>query len=177
MSVAIRAAWIGAGAAVFAAIIAGGLAFFTGKGDTTYNNSGQQVVGDGGTITINNPTPKKIATIELLSGTDVHLGDNVYPDTLGRSYNPLTQDIYPQPVEGILFFDKDSGGFIADKKGATQIGVAFSESLKRIYSNYDFSSYKHVFATNPGDKYFEELTARFKGSDKLVFLGPTALVA
>ncbi len=177
MSVTIKAAWIGGGAVVLAAFISGGFALFSSKQESTYNNSGQQIVGDYGTININLQRAHRVATIEFLTETDVHLGDNVYPDALGTSYNPLTQDIYPQPIEGVLFFDKETNDFISDKKGLTKIGVAFAESLKRIYSDYDFSSYKYVHAANPGDNEYAAITTRFRDSDSLFFLGPTALAA
>ena len=101
-SVTIKAAWISGGFVLVGALIGGIFLLFSSKPEPTVSNigSGQQIVGNNNTLTVNNPSQHRSAYLDLLENTDIHLGDNVYPDNFGVSYNPLTQDIYPQPVKG-----------------------------------------------------------------------------
>lgn len=162
-----------------AAIIGGIFLLLSSKPDPTISNigSGQQIIGDKNILMVNNPPQSKTAYLDLLENTDIHLGDNVYPNRFGVSYNPLTQDIYPQPVKGVVFLDKETGKFISDDSGPTQIGQYLVNKMKSQISNIDFSAYKYVLALNPGDSNFIELTKAHKGYESLVFLGPTALIA
>lgn len=178
-SVTIRAAWITGGLAVVAAIVTGlFLLGTTGSGTNISNQgSGQQIIGDNNQISVQNPPSKKKSYLTLLQETNVHLGDNVYPDTFGTSYNPLTQDIYPQPVNGVIYFDKKDKTFKSDEAGPTRIGQYLVDHLSTKILEIDYSSYLHTFAVNPEETQYEALTEKFKGSDSIVYLGPTALIA
>ncbi len=72
------------------------------------DNKGNLTAGDNSPINITNIINKtnKIAVVDILKDTDLHLGDNVHPHKYGFSYNPLNQAVYPQGVKGIIYFDK-----------------------------------------------------------------------
>ena len=130
-----------------------------------------------GILSILPPEHKKKGYLSIISETDIHLGDNIYPDIYGVSYNPLTQDIYPQLVNGIIFFDKKSKTFKSDNSGPTRIGQDLVNKISNKIIELDYSSYLYIFATNPGDTEYENLTKKFKESKQLFYLGPTALIA
>lgn len=179
MSVTVKAAWITGACVLGGAIVTGlfMLASSNGGGNITNDGSGTQIVGDQNEISVSNPVPKKKAYIPLLEGTDIHLGDNVYPSSFGLSYNPLTQGIYPQPNNGVVFFDKSDGSFKADGLGLTRIGQYLVDAISETVLDHDYRGYKHTFAVNPGDPLFESITAKYKSTSQLSFVGPTALVA
>ena len=174
-----RAAWITGGLAIVAAIVTGLFLFVTSAGGTNISNqgSGQQIVGNNNQISVQNSLPKKKGYLTLLQETDVHLGDNIYPDTFGTSYNLLTQDIYPQPVNGLVYFDKKEKTFISDEAGPTRIGQSLVDQLSSQIMKLDYSAYLHTLAVNPKEPHYEMLTEKFKGSAKIIYLGPTALIA
>lgn len=178
-SVTIRAAWITGSFAVVAAIVAGLFLLVSSdeRPNITNQGSGQQIVGNNNQISVQNPIPKKKGYLSVLEGTDIHLGDNVYPNTFGISYNPLTQDIYPQPLDGVIYFDKEEMSFKPDKAGPTQIGQYLVNQISSKVTGLDYSAYRHTYAVNPGDPQFESLTKKFQGSSQLIYLGPTALIA
>ena len=178
-SVTIRAAWISGGLAVVAAIVTGLFLLSTSGDGINISNqgSGQQIVGDNNQISIQNPLPKKKGYLSLLQETDVHLGDNVYPDTFGTSYNPLTQDIYPQPVNGVVYFDKKDRTFKSDEAGPTRIGQYLVNQISSQILELDYSAYLYTFAVNLGEPQYEMLTKKFQESAQITYLGPTALIA
>ncbi len=178
-NVAIRAAWIVGGLAVVAAIVTGLFLLISsgGKANISNQGSGQQIVGNNNRISVENPLPKKKGYLSLLQETDVHLGDNVYPNTFGTSYNPLTQDIYPQPAKGVVYFDKKDKTFKSDEAGPTRIGQYLVSKISPQIIDLDYSAYLHTFAVNPGDTQYKTLTEKFQGSEQIIYLGPTALIA
>ncbi|BCS96652.1 hypothetical protein DSLASN_22840 [Desulfoluna limicola] len=180
----IIAAWISGIFVLIAAVIGGAFLLTSQQENTkpasinaTNSGSGQQVVGNHNQINVQMEKAKKRAVKQLLDGTDIHLGDNIYPGSYGTSYNPLTQDIYPQPCKGVIFFDKQEMEYKSDASGVTQIGQMLVDFLLPKINNFDYSSYLHVYACNPGDVNYDKLTKEHKGKDSLIFLGPTALVA
>jgi hypothetical protein len=178
-NVKIRVAWIMGGLTVVAAVVAGLFALITTGGGSNIVNqgSGQQIVGNNNQITVKNSLPKKKGYLSILENTDVHLGDNVYPDAFGTSYNPLTQDIYPQPASGVLYFDKKTKTFKSGDAGPTRIGQYLVNNISSQILQFDYSAYQHTFAVNPGDPQYKVLTEKFKGSSQITYLGPTALIA
>lgn len=174
-----KAAWIAGGFVLAGSVIGGIFLLLSNKPTPTISNtgSGQQIVGNQNTLTLNNPLPPKLAYLDILKNTDLHLGDNVYPNSFGVSYNPMTQDIYPQPVNGVIFFNKETNKFISDDSGPTQIGQYLVNKIEPLIRDIDFSAYKYVTALNPEDSDYSEVTKKHKGSKSLVFLGPTALIA
>lgn len=178
-SVTIKAAWISGGFIIAGAIIGGIFLLLSNRSDPAISNigSGQQIIGNKNILTVNNLLQPKSAYLDLLENTDIHLGDNMYPNRFGVSYNPLTQDIYPQPVKGVVFFDKKTGRFVSDDSGQTQIGQYLVSKIEPQIRGIDFSAYKYVLAVNPSDSKFVELTEAHKDSESLIFLGSTALIA
>lgn len=173
----VKGAWIGAGAVIAAAVI-GGIFHFLGKPalPTITNGNGQVVVGDHNVVQ-NMPAPKKRAFVDLLDNVDMHLGDNVYPDAFGVAYNPLTQDIYPQAVQGVIYFDKKEKIFLADKGGPTRIGQYLVNKLQRQLSPFDYSAYRFVFAIKDSDPNFERIVAPYRDTDRMVDIGGMTLLA
>lgn len=178
-SVTIRAAWITGSFAIVAAIVAG--IFLLIKPDNrpniTNKGSGQQIVGDNNIISVNTPITPKKAYLSILDETDIHLGDNIYPDTFGVSYNPLTHNIYPQPLDGVVYFDKKEKTFLPDKAGPTQIGQYLVNKISPQIMNIDFTSYLYTYAVNKGDIQYQSLIKKYAGSNQIAHLGPTALIA
>jgi len=177
-SVTIKAAWIMGISAIITAVIGGVFLLISNQPDVSISNNGTgtQVLGNVGTIN-NNTKQSKSAYLDLLEETDIHLGDNVYPDEYGVSYNPLTQDIYPQPLKGVVFFDKETNNFLADGSGQTQIGQYLVNKIESYIVGIDFSSYKHIIAINSKDSKYTELINNHKDSNSIVYLGPTVLIA
>ena len=174
----LTAAWLGAGAIVLAPLIAGLFTLFTQGGiPNIFNKKGQVVIGDGNTVTVNMSEPKKRAQIDLLKDVDMHLGDNIYPGDFGLSYNPLTQDIYPQNIDGLIFFDKQENVFLTDKRSRTQIGVYLAKALREKISQFDYSAYQFVFAVENDDPEYQQIVAPYLGSDRMVDIGRMTLLA
>jgi hypothetical protein len=83
----------------------------------------------------------RVAVVELLeNGTDLHLGDNVYPSEYGYSYNPLNQAVYQQGISGIIYYDKETREFLPDKGKPTIVGQALVDFLAGKIGKLDFSS-------------------------------------
>ncbi len=173
-----RGVWIGAIAVVLAAFIGGMFMLLTRSDVPSISNArGPVVIGDNN-VTIQELSTQKIrAFVDLLDEVDMHLGDNVYPDAYGVSYNPLTQDIYPQVVQGLVYFDKENKTYLADKSGPTRIGKFLADKLRPQLSEHDYSAYQFVFAVKNDDPDYERLTDRYRGEDGLIDIGGMTLVA
>lgn len=89
---------------------------------------------------------RKTAIVPFIEGEDVHLGDNVYPRRWGYSHNPLHIQVYPQKARGLIYFDKETGKFLAGEDGQTHIGQAFVVHYCDSIRSLDFSGYKSVSA-------------------------------
>lgn len=176
----IQAAWIVGWFGIAAAILSGIFVLISKENDGVTNPvvvSGQQFIGDGNIVTIEQIDSKKIVSIDLLEESDIHLGDNIYPERYGVSYNPMTMDIYPQPVTGVIFFDKANNVFLSDDTGPTQIGASLAALLDDYFQGIDFSAYEYVYAINSFDENYTELIGSYEGTPSLVNLGPTSLIA
>jgi len=88
----------------------------------------------------------KSAVVPFIAAEDVHLGDNVYPERWGYNHNPLNVAIYPQKSPGLVFFDKDSGHFLAGTDNQTHIGQYFVNFFNGVVAGLDFSGYSFVSA-------------------------------
>lgn len=149
-STALKTAYVGAGAVVLAAIIAGVFGIFSSNKPSTNidNRGGSYIEKNNGNVSIvnNNGVHKKIAIVPIIKNEDIHLGDNVYPNRWGYDHNPLYSEISSQKAKGIIYFDKETGDFFAGPDGQTVISQSFVSSYAKRISKYDFSAFKTVTA-------------------------------
>jgi hypothetical protein len=149
-SITMKTGYIGAGAVILAAIIAGVFSIFgSGKPTTNIDNrGGSYIEKNTGNVSIvnNNGIRKKIAIVPIIKNEDIHLGDNVYPNKWGYDHNPLYSEISSQQAKGIVYFDKETGVFFAGLDGQTIISQSFVSDYSSRVAKYDFSAFKTVTA-------------------------------
>ena len=183
-----RSAWIGFLGAVIAALIGGFFMLYSNKYSPSstqkieVKNSNQVpiTIGNQNKISIENKIinkQKKIAIIDVIKDKELHLGDNVYPSTYGFSYNPLQQDIYPQRIKNIIYFDKKKNNFLSDRDGQTIVGQFLVNHLRNLIKGIDFSCYWWVHAFNPGDPEYVTYLNEVNNNLSIQMLGSTILVA
>jgi len=122
---------------------------------------------------------KKIAVVPFVESEDIHLGDNVYPERWGYSHNPLNIAIYPQKAKGLVYFDKETGDFLAGKDAPTHVGQAFVNYYQVLVKKLDFSGYKYV-SMYDGEGEIPALLKNYLESgqnNRVIKLGPTLLYA
>ncbi|AEH45140.1 hypothetical protein Thein_1272 [Thermodesulfatator indicus DSM 15286] len=180
-------AWIGFAGAIIAALIGGLFMLYTKNGSSNsisikVKNSKQTpiAIGNQNQISIENKIinkAKKIAIIDVIKDKELHLGDNVYPSTYGVSYNPLQQDIYPQGVRGIIYYDKKNKVFLSDSDRPTILGQLLVNFIEQRIRKIDFSCYWWVHAFNVENKEYKDLIKKAKNDPSVYMLGSTILVA
>jgi len=180
-------AWISFAGAIIAAVIGGIFMLYSKNGSPgsvsiNVDNSNQIpiAIGNQNRISIENKIinkPKKIAIIDVIKGKELHLGDNVYPSAYGVSYNPLQQTIYPQGVEGIIYYDKKNNIFLSDRDRPTILGQQLVDFMKHRIRDIDFSCYWWVHAFNVEDKEYKSFIPKANNNPSVFMLGPTILVA
>jgi hypothetical protein len=89
---------------------------------------------------------QQFVVIDLIKNREIHLGDNVLPDTHGYSDNPMHISIYPQPNKDIIFFNKEDSSFFSIERKHARIDDEFLQYYSHIVKNVDFSAYSKISA-------------------------------
>lgn len=115
--------------------------------------------------------------VPYIESEDIHLGDNVYPDSWGTNHNPLHSEIYDQSAKGLIYFDKESLKFFAGRDQPTRIVAAFARRYAPRIEGLDFSAFRFVSAYEPGAPVPATLRQYVDAhqSDRFAEVGPTIL--